>query len=136
MQPISMMRSPSLAFSPVVSVSRTTCRIGIPRGYSLICELVGPFVFWMPGVTPNPMPLYLMLRRQLVQAPPEIFIFYRLLVSRLPLAAFPGVDPGGDALLDILRIGVELDVARALQRLERADHRGELHAVVGRRGFT
>src|SRR5258706_440852 len=41
------------------------------------------------------------------------------------------MDPLGDALLDVLRIGIELHSARALERLERADHRGELHAVVG-----
>src|SRR5262245_28430748 len=87
----------------------------------------------MPGVTPNPMPLYLMSRRRLVQAPPEILVLHRFLVSRFPTLAFPGVDPLGNALLDVLRIGMEPDPARALERLEGADHRHELHAVVGRR---
>src|SRR5437868_11721752 len=82
------------------------------------------------------MPLYLMLRRELVQPAPEILVFYRLLVSGLPALAFPGMDPLGDALLHVLRIGVDPDLARPLQRLKRADHRHQLHAVVGRRRFA
>src|SRR6185295_16339694 len=132
MQPISMMRSPSFALRPVVSVSSTTCLVIDPP----VRELVRSFVFWMPGVTPNPMPLYLMSRRELVEAPPEILVFHRLLVSRFPSLAFPGVDPLGDALLNVLRIGMDVDPARALQRLEGADHRGELHPVVGGCGLA
>src|ERR1041384_3872538 len=101
MQPISMIRSPSFAFSPVVSVSSTTCRIRNP----LVRELVRSFVFWMLGVPPNPLPLYLMLRRQLVQPAPQILVLHRLLVSRFPSLAFPGMDPRGNSLLDVLRIG-------------------------------
>src|SRR6185503_20169863 len=129
MQPISMIRSPSLALRPVVSVSSTTCRIR----YSPVGELVGPLVFWMPGVSPNPMPLYLMSRGQLVELAPQVLVLHRLLVGGFPSPAFPGVDPRGNPLLDVLRIGVEIDLARALQRLERADDRDQLHAVVGRR---
>src|SRR6185369_12561033 len=130
-----MIRSPSLALRPVVSVSRTTWRTRIPRRYSPVGELVGSLVFRMPGVSPNPMPLYLMQCRQLIQPAPQVLVFHRIPVSRFPSPAFPGVDPLGDAFLDVLRIGVEADPARARQRLERADHRGELHAVVGGRGF-
>src|SRR5689334_23716367 len=82
------------------------------------------------------MPLYLMSRGELVQPAPQVLVLYRLLVSRFPAFAFPGVDPRGNTLLDVLRIGVEANMARTLERLERADHRGELHAVVGGRRFA
>src|SRR5260221_7925332 len=123
-----MMRSPSLALSPVVSVSSTTRRV---IGDASVCELVGSFVFWMPSVSLDPMPLYLMLRAQLVEVAPQVLVFYRFLVSRFPALAFPGVDPARDALLHILGIGEHPHAARALQRLQAADHGGQLHAVVG-----
>ena len=51
----------------------------------------------------------------------------------LPAVLLPAVDPGLDAVLHVLRVGVELDVAVALQRFERPDDGGQLHPVVGRR---
>src|SRR3954451_19309553 len=41
------------------------------------------------------------------------------------------MDPAGDALTDILAVGIEIDAARLLQRLQRRDRRHQLHAVVG-----
>src|SRR4051794_8992238 len=41
------------------------------------------------------------------------------------------MDPAGDALADILAVGIEVDAARLLQRLQRRDRRHQLHAVVG-----
>ena len=43
----------------------------------------------------------------------------------------PTVDPAGDAVPQIDRIGVQPDAAGPLQRLERGDRRHQLHAVVG-----
>src|SRR5262249_56627669 len=48
-----------------------------------------------------------------------------------PAAPLPARDPLRDALHHVERIGVEPDLARALERVERADYRRELHAVVG-----
>src|SRR5205085_1119334 len=129
-QPISMMRSPSLALRPVVSVSSTTWRV-ILLGYSLVRQRVGAFVFRVPCMSLHPMPLYLMLGRDCVEFSPEILVLDRLLVRGLPALAFPGVDPLRDALLHVERIGVEAHAARALQRLQRPDDGLQLHPVVG-----
>src|SRR5512145_796666 len=128
-QPISMMRSPSLGFNPVVSVSRTICF----SWYSSVGELVRPLVLRMPGVAAHPAPFYVVLRRELVEAPPQVLVLYRLFVRSAPAATLPVADPGRDALHDVKRIGVEPDAAAALQRLQRADRRHKLHAIVGRR---
>src|SRR5581483_10866892 len=58
-------------------------------------------------------------------------ILHRLLVGGLPAVALPAMNPLRDSILEIVRIGVNLDGAGTVQRLERADRRGELHAVVG-----
>src|SRR6266850_4154152 len=137
-QPISMMRSPSLALRPVVSVSSTTWRvivIGIPvqSWYSLIGQRVGAFIFRMPGMAAHPVPLYLMFGGELVELLPQVDILHRLLVGGAPAAALPVVDPARDALLDVERVRIEADPARPLQRFQGANDRQELHAVVGRR---
>src|ERR1035437_10406338 len=72
-----------------------------------------------------------MLPGEFVEPAPQGLALNRLLAGRFPAALCPVVDPRRDALLDILRIGVQLDAALACQRLERADHRGQLHAIVG-----
>src|SRR3989442_8537091 len=104
MQPISMMRSPSLALRPVVSVSRTTWRV-IFRN-PLVGERVSSFVFRMPGVAAHPVPLYLMFFRQLAEALPQVHILHRLFIGGAPAAAFPVVDPSGDAFLDVERVRI------------------------------
>src|SRR5687767_12162612 len=94
-QPISMMRSPSLGLSPVVSVSRTICR----KRYPFICELVRSFVFRVSGVALHPAPFYVVFGRELIQLAPQILVFHFLLVRRAPALLFPRVDPLGDPLL-------------------------------------
>src|SRR5579859_4856097 len=133
-QPISMMRSPSFALSPVVSVSRTICLLN-PR-YPLVGQPVGSFVLGMPRMAFHPVPLYLMASRQRIQLLPQIDIFNRLLVGGEPAAALPVVHPLGNPFHHVQRVGVELDAARPLKRLERADCGGELHAVVSRVGLA
>src|SRR5215470_331632 len=100
MQPISMMRSPSLALRPVVSVSSTTWRV-IVFWNPPICERVSSFVFRMPGMTAHPMPLYLMFGREFVELFPQVDVFHVLFVGGAPIAALPAVDPGRDAFLDV-----------------------------------
>src|SRR5436190_2312640 len=130
-QPISMMRSPSLALSPVVSVSSTTWRV-IVLWNPPVSERVSSFVFRMPGVAAHPVPLYLMFGGELVELLPQIDILHVLLVGRAPAPPLPVMDPGGDALLHVERVRIDAHLAAPLQRLERPDHRQELHAVVGR----
>src|SRR5258706_9692879 len=127
-QPTSMMRSPSRAFSPVVSVSRTTCRV---TWNPLVGQPVRPLVLRVTGVALHPVPLYLVARRQLVEALPQVDILDGFLVRGAPAASFPVRDPLRDALHHVERIGVELHAGRAFQRLERADRGGQLHPVIG-----
>ena len=68
---------------------------------------------------------------RLVEAPPEVVVLDRLLVGGAPAVALPVGEPAGDAVAHILRVGVQLDAARALQRLQRRDRGHQLHAVVG-----
>src|SRR5688572_28022777 len=123
-----MMRSPSFGLRPVVSVSRTTCRI--PRD-PLVGEPVRPLVLDMAGVAFYPVPFYVVHGGKLVELLPEIDVLHRLLVGGAPAATLPLPDPLRDAFLHVLGVGVQAHAAGALERLQRADHRGELHAVVG-----
>src|SRR5689334_13978674 len=104
MQPISMMRSPSLALSPVVSVSSTTCLV-ICRD-SFIGESIRSLVLRVAGMAPYPVPFYLVLRVQLIELLPQIDVLDRLLVSRDPALALPASHPLGNTLLHVLRVGV------------------------------
>ena len=61
---------------------------------------------------------------------PQIDVLDRLLVGCLPAAPLPVVHPFGNALLHVLRIGVQNDPARTLQRFQRADCAQQFHAVV------
>ena len=62
---------------------------------------------------------------------PQFGILHRLLARRDPALLLPAVDPFGDALTHILAIEVQRHPARPLERLQAADHRHQLHAVVG-----
>src|SRR5262249_52978954 len=46
--------------------------------------------------------------------------------------ALPLIDPGGDAVAQILAVGVDIDQAGPLERLERGNRCQQLHAIVGR----
>src|SRR5262245_5673492 len=78
----------------------------------------------------DPDPLDVVLPAELVEAQPEVLILHRLLVGGAPAAPLPVVDPGADAALHVLRIGVQPDAGGLAQRFQRADDRGQLHAVV------
>src|SRR5688572_23856785 len=109
-QPISMMRSPSFGLSPVVSVSSKICLTCIPYlipgcGAAPICQSVCPLVLRVAGVPPDPVPFYVVLRRELVQAAPQVLVLHRLLVGGAPAAPLPVEDPDGDALHHVERIG-------------------------------
>src|SRR6266850_1664875 len=127
-QPISMMRSPSFGSSPVVSVSRTIC---LNCWDSLVGQAIGPFVFGMARMPLYPVPFYRVARHCLLELAPQVLVFHRFLVRGAPAAALPAADPLRDALHHVERIGVQAHPARTLERVERADHRGELHPVVG-----
>src|SRR2546421_1526718 len=93
-QPISMIRSPFRASSPVVSVSRTICLNRDP----LVREPVGSLVLGMPRVPLHPVPFDGMARRRLIQRQPQVDVLHRLFVRGLPPAPFPAADPFRDTL--------------------------------------
>ena len=88
-------------------------------------------------MTLNPDELNLVLAFGGEQALPQVAVLDGLLVGGFPSALFPAVDPvlvkGVD---DVLRIGMDLDLAGAVKCLERHDDRHELHAVVGGLGVA
>ena len=85
----------------------------------------------------NPDELHLMLALCGKQALPQVAVLNGLLVGCFPPALFPAVNPvlvkGVD---DVLRIGMDLGLAGAVERLERHDNGHELHAVVGSLGVA
>ncbi len=66
-----------------------------------------------------------------LEALPQIGVLDRLLRRGLPAVLLPAVDPVGDAVLQIGRIGHHGEGAGALQGLQRGDRGHQLHAVVG-----
>ena len=98
---------------------------------ALARQLVGALVLVVAGVALDPVPAHLMLVQRGVQPLPEVDILDRLLVGGPPAVPLPAMDPAGDALMDILAVGVEIDGARLLQGFQRRDRRHQFHAVVG-----
>ncbi len=62
---------------------------------------------------------------------PQVDILDRLLLGRAPAVALPLRHPGQDAVAQVLTVGMDVDQARPLERVERRDCGHELHAVVG-----
>src|SRR5262245_6309128 len=71
-----------------------------------------------------------------VEPLPQVGILDRLLLTGAPAVALPALDPRADTLLEILRIGMDIDDARTLQRLQRRNRSHQLHTVVGGRGLA
>ena len=83
----------------------------------------------------DPVPFEIVPLRERVELLPQILVLHGLLVRGLPAARLPLRQPLEHALAHVLRIRVDASTHRPLERLERADHRGELHAVVSGGGF-
>ena len=79
----------------------------------------------------DPVPLDLVTLVGGVERLPEFAILHWLLVSRFPAVLLPAEDPLGNAVHDVFAVGVEIDLASVLQRVERRDGGEQLHAVVG-----
>src|SRR5437867_8401660 len=94
-------------------------------------ELVGAVIAWCIGVPTNPVPLDVVFLRESVQFLPQVGILHRLALSGLPAIFFPDVDPSLDAVSHVLRVGIDVDRTAALEALERTDHGGKFHAVIG-----
>src|SRR3546814_11944928 len=62
---------------------------------------------------------------------PEIGVLDRFLRRGLPAVLAPAVDPSGEPVHHVAAVGGERDAAWALECVQRLDHGGQLHAVVG-----
>src|SRR5438094_559622 len=90
----------------------------------------------MSGVAPDPVPGDAVRSSETIELLPQIHVLHRFLVGGAPAAPLPVGQPFADALLHVLRIGVDLDPARALQHFQRTNDRRKLHAIVGRLPFA
>src|SRR5882724_5564767 len=103
-----------------------------PRhGDAVAGELVGALVLVMAGVALDPVPAHLVRLQRRIEPLPQLGVLDRLLVRGAPAVFLPAMDPAGDALAHILAVGIEIDLARLFQRLQRRDRGHQFHAVVG-----
>src|SRR5690606_28206956 len=116
---------------------RTNDPLPLPeRRHGETGELVRPLVLGVAGMALDPVPRHLVAAARLVQRLPQLGVLDRLPRGRLPAVPLPALDPARDAVLDVAGIGVEIDGARLLQRVQRLDRRHQLHAVVGGVGLA
>src|ERR1700680_1590730 len=115
---------------------RATGYCGARLRTGLARQAVGAFVERMAGVTAHPVPMHFVALKRRVEPLPQVDVADRLFVGGAPAVAFPDVDPFGDPAAQILAVGMKLDDAGALERLERRGGGGELHAIVGRMRFA
>src|SRR5919206_1842586 len=75
-------------------------------------EFVGALVVRVAGMAADPVPGDPMRPHRVVELLPEIDVLHGLPVGGAPAIGLPGTDPFRDALAQILRVRVDLDVAR------------------------
>ena len=100
--------------------------------HAAIGECVGAIISRVVVVSLDPVPAHPVLRRQCVELAPQFRVLDSFAIGRFPAVALPAMDPGLDPVLHVLRVGIDVDVAFAVQRFERANDRGELHPIVRR----
>ena len=61
---------------------------------------------------------------------------FLLFLARFPAALFPVIHPLGDAVHDVLGVGVQHDAAWALERIQGFNRSHHFHAIVGGLGFA
>src|SRR5216684_535081 len=105
---------------PSVGQPAETClafavRPGSDLGNRFAGKFVGAFVEVVTGMTTHPMPMHRVATDRSVESLPQIGILDRLPGGGPPAVAFPAVDPIGDSLAQIFAVGMEIDIARALE---------------------
>ena len=105
--------------------------MGGRRGCGGNGKLVTALVELGTRVPADPYPAHVMGLGGRNQALPEVRVLHRLLLGILPSAALPAINPMlVERVHDVLRVAVNLHLARTLERLERDDGSHELHAIV------
>src|SRR5260370_30183525 len=94
-------------------------------------ELVAAVVVGVVGVPLGPGRDNLVAVGLFVEGLPQVLIDDGLFGRGHPALALPAVDPGGDAVLHIFRIGDHFDFALFAERFQPLNRRGEFHAVIG-----
>src|SRR6185295_12641411 len=94
-------------------------------------QLVGAIVVLMVGMTLGPSPVDMVPRDLFVQLFPEVLILDRLLRAGLPAVLLPAMDPLGDPVLDVLRIGDYFRLTGLPHGLQTLDDCCQFHTVVG-----
>src|SRR5579859_7576461 len=92
-------------------------------------KLIDALIVVIASVPLDPMPAYLVARYFRVEGGPQIGVLDFAAFEVIPL---PVGQPLVDTLLQILRVGVKLDVARLLERPQRFERGCQFHAIVGR----
>ncbi len=107
---------------------------GFDGGDGFVGEFVAAFVIGVTGVTLDPVPVNFVVRGGGVEFAPEIGVFDRLLRTGAPAVAFPTSDPLADALANVLRVGVKVDLAGFFEDMQCFDGSLQLHTVIRRGG--
>jgi len=79
----------------------------------------------------NPTPIDLVGGPELVQCTPKILVLNWFLGLGPPAILLPAFDPKGDAVSEVLGVGIKLHGAGFLEGLESLDGRRQFHSVVG-----
>jgi len=110
------------------------------RGLPLIArrlrsQLITAVVVLVVGVPPGPGPMDLVAVSGLLQVHPQILIHHRFFRRGLPAIALPAMDPGSDAVFEVLGIGNHLHLAGLFKRAQTFNGSSEFHAVIGGMGI-
>lgn len=99
-------------------------------------QSVAALIFRVTGVPFEPLPLDEVRLARGIEIAPEVGIFYGLTVGGHPPAHAPGVNPLGDALAQVLRVGEDNDLAGFFEGAQGENGGAQFHAVVGGGGLA
>src|SRR3954470_14271003 len=94
-------------------------------------ERVGAVVLHVGSVSAHPAPLDDVNLAKLQEPAPEVLVLHRLPLRRPPAVPLPIPGPSlRERVVDVLRVGPQLDLARLLQGLQSSNGAETLHPVV------
>ena len=110
------------------------CVAGFDGGDGFVGEFVAAFVVGVAGMAFDPVPVDFVVGSCSVEFAPEVGVFDGLLCAGAPTVAFPTGDPLADALADVLRVSVKIDIAGLFEDAQGFNGGLQLHAVIRRGG--